>query len=153
MPNVHFACASTSLLESRSSHRSAQIFSLKQGRDLFRVLGDFRARGFEEADLVRGRPGAAFDDPRRRGPCACPEGGLPCDKCNHRLRHAGSDVVGSLFLVGAADLADQHDLFGLGIVLEHLEHVDEVRAVDRVAADAHARGSAHADELQRVGTS
>ena len=45
---------------------------------------------------------------------------------------------------GAADLADHDDAFGLRIVLEQLEAVDEVRAVDRVAADADARCSGRA---------
>src|SRR4029077_19244507 len=44
-----------------------------------------------------------------------------------------------------ADLADHHDGVGLGVGLEALEAVDEVRPGDRVAADADTRG--HADAL------
>ena len=38
----------------------------------------------------------------------------------------------------AADFADHDDRFGLRIVVEHLEHVQVRRAVDRIAADADA---------------
>ena len=41
-------------------------------------------------------------------------------------------------LGGAADLADHQDAVGVGVGLEELEHVDEVDAVDRIAADADA---------------
>ena len=46
--------------------------------------------------------------------------------------------LGAVFLGGAADLADHDDGLGLGVGQEHLQHVDEVGAVDRVAADADA---------------
>ena len=45
---------------------------------------------------------------------------------------------GGVLLVGAADLAHHDDRVGLRIVLEGPEHVDEVGADDRVAADADA---------------
>src|SRR5690606_21839598 len=60
------------------------------------------------------------------------------DEADDRLFHR-LDVLGRLFLVGAADLADHHDHFGLGIFLKQLEHVDKPRADDRVAPDADAR--------------
>jgi hypothetical protein len=44
----------------------------------------------------------------------------------------------------AADLADHDDALGLRVFLEQLEAVDEVHAVDRVAADADAGGLAEA---------
>ena len=49
------------------------------------------------------------------------------------------DEGGRLLLGGAADLADHHDRVGVRVVLEQPQHVDEVGAVDRVAADADAR--------------
>ena len=55
-----------------------------------------------------------------------------------------------LLLVGAADLADQHDRLGLRIGLEGREAVDEVGADDRVAADADAGGLADAGAGQLV---
>ena len=38
----------------------------------------------------------------------------------------------------AADLADHDDRLGLRVVVEHLQHVDVLKPVDRVAADADA---------------
>ena len=48
------------------------------------------------------------------------------------------------FLVAAADLADHHDAFGLRVAFEQLEHVDEVHAAHRIAADADAGALAQA---------
>ena len=45
---------------------------------------------------------------------------------------------GGFFLGAAADLADHDDGFGLGVVVEHLEHVEVRGAIDRIAADADA---------------
>ncbi len=47
------------------------------------------------------------------------------------------ELRGGLF-IAAADLADQHDALGLRIALEELEHVHEVHAAHRIAADADA---------------
>ena len=48
------------------------------------------------------------------------------------------DELGRLFLGGAADLADHDDALGLRVGQEQLQAVDEVGAVDRIAADADA---------------
>jgi hypothetical protein len=45
---------------------------------------------------------------------------------------------GGFFFGAAADLADHDDAFGLRVFVEQLQAVDEVEAVDRVAADADA---------------
>ena len=55
------------------------------------------------------------------------------------------DELGRLFLGAAADLADHDDRLGLRIVLEQLQAIDEVHAMDRVAADADAGALAEAD--------
>src|SRR5262245_45355425 len=47
---------------------------------------------------------------------------------------------GSLFLGTSADLSNEHDKLCLGILCEELEAVDKVRAVQRIAPDADARG-------------
>src|SRR4026207_1462879 len=57
----------------------------------------------------------------------------------HRRGEWGLDEGGGLLLGGAADLPDHHDRGRLGIGLEEPQHVDEVGAGDRIAADAHAR--------------
>ena len=56
--------------------------------------------------------------------------------------HVLLDEVGGFFFGAAADLADHDDGFGLGVVVEHAQHVDVVGAVDGVAADADAGGLA-----------
>src|SRR6185437_1781805 len=66
------------------------------------------------------------------------------DERDHRLGDVFLDEFGSLFLGAAADLADHDDAFGLLVVLEQLEAIDEVHAVDRIAADADHRGLAQA---------
>ena len=55
-----------------------------------------------------------------------------------------------LFLGAAADLADQDDALGAGIVLEEPQHVDEAGADDRVAADADAGRLADAELRELV---
>ena len=60
------------------------------------------------------------------------------------LRFVGKELRG-FFLRAAADLADHHDGLGLVIREEHVEHVDEVGAVHRIAADADRRGLPEAD--------
>src|SRR5690606_9495623 len=66
------------------------------------------------------------------------------DEADHRLGHVLGDVLGRLFLGGAADLADHDDALGLLVRLEQLQAVDEVEAVDRVAADPDHGGLAEA---------
>ena len=71
------------------------------------------------------------------------------DEADHRLVTAlGAlflDEGSGFFFRAAADLADHDDRLGVVVVEEEIEHVDEVRAVDRVAADADRRGLAQAD--------
>ena len=54
------------------------------------------------------------------------------------LRLARLEELGRLLLGIAADLADHDDGLGLRVGQEHLQAVDEVGAVDRIAADADA---------------
>src|SRR5690348_4952528 len=67
------------------------------------------------------------------------------DERDHRFADVLLDEFGGLFLGAAADLADHDDAFGLRIVLEQRQAVDEIHAVDRVAADADHRRLAKAD--------
>ena len=62
-----------------------------------------------------------------------------------RLGDEAADEVRGRLLVAAADLAHQNDAFGLRIALEQLEHVDEVHAAHRIAADADAGALPEAD--------
>ena len=45
----------------------------------------------------------------------------------------------------ASDLSDHDDPLGVGVVEEHVEAVQEVGAVERVATDADAQGLTQAD--------
>ncbi len=54
------------------------------------------------------------------------------------------DELGGVFLGGAADFADHDDRLGVGVGQEHLQHVDELGALDRIAADADGGGLAEA---------
>src|SRR3569623_2599787 len=66
------------------------------------------------------------------------------DVGDHGLAHAGLDVIGCVFLGRAADFTDHDDALGLAVLLEHYEAVDEVGALDRIAADADAGALAEA---------
>ena len=68
----------------------------------------------------------------------------PAMNAGDRLVHLLADEPRRALLGAAADLADEDDAMGVGIGLEELEHVDEVHAADRIAADADARGLADA---------
>ena len=57
-----------------------------------------------------------------------------------RLGHSRLDELGGLLFSGAAYLANHHHALGLRIGFEHLQTVDEVGAVDRVASDTHGGG-------------
>src|SRR5690625_4478176 len=61
------------------------------------------------------------------------------DKRNHRLRHVLLDVCCSFLFGRPADLANQDDGFGLWILLEQLQRIDETCADNRIAADADGR--------------
>ena len=100
---------------------------------------DANAGGLERLDLLGRGALAARDDGagvahalagRRRG---------PRDEAGDRLVHLLLDEARGALLGAAADLADQDDAVGVRIGLEELEHVDEVHAADRIAADADAR--------------
>ena len=67
-------------------------------------------------------------------------GGLAGDEPDDGLPDVVADERRGLFLGGAADLADQHDRVGRGVILEETEGVDEARADQRIAADADAGG-------------
>src|SRR5579872_7331038 len=64
---------------------------------------------------------------------------------HHWLRHVRTDERGRLFLLGAANLADQHDRACIWIGFEALQAVDKRGARYRVAANSDAGG--HADAL------
>src|SRR6266542_6009355 len=66
--------------------------------------------------------------------------GLAGDETDHGLFHFLFHEPRGILLVGAADLSDHHYRLGFAIGFERGKAVDEIRPVDRVAPDAHARG-------------
>ena len=77
------------------------------------------------------RAGMAHAAARRRGDAG--------DEADHRFFDlVVLDEVGGVFLGAAADLADHDDALGLRIGEEHLQHLDMLGALDRIAADADA---------------
>src|SRR5690606_16943988 len=67
------------------------------------------------------------------------------DEADHRLGDVLGDEFRRFFLGTATDLADHDDALGLRVVLEQLQRIDEVHALDRVAADTDAGALAEAD--------
>src|SRR3954447_4605172 len=114
--------------------RLADAYALRLERVLLRGGGALRA-GDDRAGVTHGLAGRS----REAG-----------DVGQHRLRDELGDVLGGLLLGVAADLAAHHDQLGLAVLLEELDDVDEVRAGDRVAADADDRAVAEAPLRQLV---
>src|SRR3954469_1754189 len=124
MPPSSFTERAHSLAEQRDHIRRPPHDSdpgLSEGRQLF-----FSSAGGPGDD------GAGVTHPAPLGR------GLARNKANNRLGdpllHEGSRPL----LVGAADLADDHDGVGIVVGLKSLETRDEVGANDRVAPDANA---------------
>src|SRR5690606_35212273 len=71
------------------------------------------------------------------------------DETDDRLAAAALRLVDEklrrVFFGAAADLADHDDRLGRIVLEEQFEHVDEIGAVDRIAADADGGGLAEAD--------
>ncbi len=60
-----------------------------------------------------------------------------------RPRLASSiEELGGILLGAAADLADHDDGLGRRVGKQHLQHIDELGALDRIAADADRGGLA-----------
>jgi hypothetical protein len=95
--------------------------------------------------LSLGRALAAGDDGAGVAHALAGRGGGAGDEARDRLLHVGLDVLGGALLGAAADLADHDDAVGVGSALKSSRHVDEVGAVDRVAADADAGALADAE--------
>ena len=115
-------------------------------------VGDFDADGVQRFDLVRRRAFAAADDGASVAHALARRRLAAGDEGRDRLvRHVLFDPFRSVFFGRAADLADHEDGERVGVVLERFERVDEVRALDRVAADADGRRLADAGrcELER----
>src|SRR5262249_40073542 len=105
-------------------------------RDLGRNARHRHADRLERGDLLGRRTRAARDDGARVAHALAGGCRLPGDDGAAGLADVALDELRRLFLVAAADLAHQHDRFGLAVGLEQRERVDEVGADHRIAADA-----------------
>ena len=94
-------------------------------------------------DFAFGAAALAADD--GAGMSHAPAGGRrqPGDKTDHRFGDLFPDKSGRLFFGVAADFADHDNAAGVGVFLKSVQAVDEVGAVDRVAADADTGGLAY----------
>src|SRR6185437_469649 len=73
-------------------------------------------------------------------------GGRACDKSDYRFRVSRFDQeFGAVLFGAAADLADHDDGLGRVVAEEQRQRIDEVRAVDGIAADADASRLAEPD--------
>src|SRR6185436_13043306 len=106
--------------------------------DLRGCLEYRHAGALERRHLFRGGPLAAGDDRSRVPHATTRRRGLTGDESDDRLLHLALGVQRRLFLGGAADLADQDDGAGVGVVLEQRQGIEEGGADDRITADADA---------------
>ena len=91
----------------------------------------------ERRDFVRRRALAAGDDGAGVAHALARRRLTPCDEGGDGLvRHVLLDPLRRVLFGRAADLTDDEDSVGVGVILKELERVDEVRALDGVAADA-----------------
>ncbi len=91
------------------------------------MAGHLHPHRLEGGDLFGSRSFSALDDrPGMAHPLAG-RGRLAGDEGGDRLGHVVGDELRCPLLVAAADLADQHHLLGVRVVLEQGQHVDESR--------------------------
>src|SRR5689334_394214 len=107
---------------------------------------DLDAGRLHGGDLRLGVAFAAGDDRAGMAHAAAGWGGAAGDETDHRLLAPALGLVleelRRVLLGRAADLADHHDRLGGRVGQKHLQHVDEVGALDRIAADADRGGLA-----------
>src|SRR5688572_28148242 len=111
---------------------------------------DLDARGLQRRDLVLGRALASRDDGAGVAHALAGWCGLAGDERGDGLLHLRLDELGRALLRVAADLAHHEDRAGARIVLEERERVDEVHALDRIAADADGGRLTEAERGQLV---
>src|SRR5215217_4128014 len=106
------------------------------------------ARRFHGGNLRLGVTLAARNDGAGMAHAAARRRGASGDEADHRFLAAALGLVDEelrgVFFPRAADLADHHDRLGGLVGEQHLQHIDELCALHRVAADADRRGLAEA---------
>src|SRR6185312_2831103 len=110
-----------------------------------RRLGDGDAGLLHRLDLVARRAAAAGNNGAGMAHAPAGRGGRAGDEAHHRLLDlVALDEFRRLLLGRATDLADHDDRLGLVVLEEELEAIDEIGAVDGIAADADAARLAEA---------
>src|SRR5580700_392189 len=133
-------------LASRARRGAPPLQQRSDGRaELGGRLHRTHTRGGEGGILVGCRPAAPGDDRARVPHALARRRGDAGDVGDDRLADEAADVVGSCLLVAAADLPHQDDAARARIALEQLEHIDEIHAAHRVAADADAGALTESD--------
>src|SRR5438445_13112886 len=100
---------------------------------------DGEASASHRLHLVLSGAGAAGNNRARVAHAAARGCGDARDEADNGLLYlAALDEIGGFFLGRAADLADHDDRLSLVILEEEPEHIDEIGAVDGIAADADA---------------
>src|SRR2546426_606815 len=112
-----------------------------------RARRDDEAGGPHDLGLLRRRVADRGDDRAGVPHAAALGSGEPGHVADHRLRHVLLHEYGGVRFLRPADLADHHDRFGLRVLLEQGQHIDERAAVDRIAADADAGRDADVERL------
>src|SRR5690554_3915833 len=116
-----------------SAHRFFESFA-----DLGRRARDGDTGCFHGLELLFGRAFATGDDRAGVTHALSGRGRGAGDEARHGLAHVGLYPCRGFFFSRATDLANHDDGFGVGVVLEKFERVDEVHAVDRVTTDTDA---------------
>src|SRR5690606_28759222 len=108
--------------------------------DIVKRTHGLHASVFQCGELLVGRTLASGEDRTSVPHALACRSSNTCDVGHNRLGHIGLDVGGSFFFSATTDLADHDDRFGLRVVLEHFQNVDEVGARDRVTTDTNTAG-------------
>src|SRR6185437_9306559 len=125
-------------VRSVASLQSPVLFQprLDQIHEIDRALRHAHAGGLEGLELFCGRSRRTRDDRAGVAHAAARWSGLAGDEPDDGLLHVLLDERSRLLLIGPADFAHHRDGLRVRILLERREAVDEVGAVDRIAADA-----------------
>ena len=111
-----------------------------RGAERRRAVGDQEAGRFHRFDLGFGRAFAAGDDRAGMAHAAARRRRDAGDEADDRVSCFLAFLKNSarFFFGAAADFADHDDALGFVVGQEHFQAIDEVGAVDRIAADADA---------------
>lgn len=132
------------LLYTKSAINSDLQAPLHRHANIGRRTNHLNARRFQRGDFTCRSAFAAGHDRAGMAHALAGRRGLSGDIGNHGLGDMRFDVIGRILFLAAADFADHDYTFGLLVFLKTAQHVDEIHAVYRIAADADASALAQA---------